>query len=117
MSKKHTKSRIHIPIYGRTLLVNITKNVKKEVRLIDKDAFEGQEVEAVVVEDKNGCINLIIHPRADINTICHESFHITSGVLEDAGLELGGNSEEAYAYLIGWVAEKVSKKLKNYNKK
>lgn len=117
MSRKKGKTRIHIPIYDRTILVNITKNIKKHVKLIDGGEFDGHDAEAVVVEDKDGVINLIIHPKADINTICHESFHITTGVLEAAGLDLVEGSEEAYAYLIGWVTERIDKKLRKYNKK
>jgi len=114
--KKKGKSSIYIPIYERTILVTITKKVDKAMRLIDK----GHEVddlgsEALVVEDDEGYINLIIHPKAKINTICHEAFHITSGVLEAAGMELVSGSEEAYAYLIGWVGEKIDEKLKKFN--
>lgn len=115
MSKKSGRSKIHIPIYDRTIRVNITKNIEKHVKLIDDGEFDGGDAYAVVIEDKDGYINLIIHPKANINTICHEAFHITSGVLEAAGLELVGGSEEAYAYLIGWLTEKIDKKLKQFN--
>mgnify|MGYP000347695341 CR=1 FL=1 len=70
----------------------------------------------MVIEDKDGCINLIFHPKSNINVICHESFHIVTGVLDDAGLQLNSGSEEAYSYLIGWLAEKIDKKLKKFNK-
>ena len=109
MSKKHKK--IKIPIYGRELRVVISKNIQTGLKQLGLEAFEGEEVEASVVEDPDGVINLVIQPDADINTICHESFHIANGILDDAGMKLCDNSEEAYAYLIGWVAEKVQKEL------
>ena len=116
MSKKKGTSSIHIPIYERTILVTITKKVDKAVMLMDKDhEKDGEGAEALVIEDYKGYINLIIHPKAKINTICHESFHITTGVLEAAGMELNSGSEEAYTYLIGWVAEKIDKKLRKFN--
>ncbi len=110
MSKKHKK--IKIPIYGRELRIVVCDNVQTGLKKLGLDEFEGDEVEACVVEDQDGVINLVIQPDASINTITHEAFHITSGILDDVGMKLCDNSEEGYAYLIGWVAEKIDKELK-----
>ena len=112
MSKKRGK-KIIIPIFDRVLRVIVTDDVKTAIKEIDEHTPENEVVEATVIEDDDGDINLIIKPDADINTICHEAFHITSGILEDAGLTLTESSEEAYAYLVGWVAEKIQKVLTN----
>lgn len=110
MSKKDKK--IKIPIYGRELRIVICKDIQSGFKKLGLEDVNGDELEASVVEDDNGVINLIIRPDADINTICHESFHIANGVLDDAGMKLCDNSEEAYAYLVGWVAEQVQKEIK-----
>ena len=115
MSKKHKK--IKIPIYGRQLRIVICDNIQTGLKKLGLEVFDGEEVEASVVEDQDGIINLVISPDADINTICHESFHIANGILDDAGMKLCDNSEEAYAYLIGWVSEIVHNELTSHNKK
>jgi hypothetical protein len=110
MSKKHNK--IKIPIYGRELRIVIADNVQTGLKKLGLDEFEGDEVEACVVEDEDGVINLVIQPDAGVNTIAHEAFHIANGVLDDVGMKLCENSEEGYAYLIGWVAEQIEKTIK-----
>ena len=114
--QKKLKKKLRVPIYGRPLEIIITKNVEKALNKIYKDNVGG-DILGGVVEKSNGHIVIILEPKADINTICHESFHATVMILGDCGLELGDKSEEAYAYLIGWVAEKINKQLKVWNSK
>lgn len=40
-----------------------------------------------------------------INTVAHESMHITQDILEYCGIPLTRDSSEIYAFTIGWVAE------------
>lgn len=107
MKMKKVKTRI--PIYDRGLIIIITKDVNSALFDVAPEEYDEDESEseATVVNDKKGRMNLIIVPDANINTICHESFHIALTTLEDAGMELTHSSEEAYAYLVGWVAEEI----------
>ena len=111
MSKKEGV-KIRIPIYDRGMIISVTKNINKSLKKFGFDDNEGEVVEGTVVEDDNGNIHVFIGPDANINVICHEAFHVTRNVLESAGLELSDSSEEAFAYLNGWVAEKIQKIIK-----
>lgn len=112
MSRKRLGTKVKIPIYGRDLNIIVIDDVHEGLKSIGIDDPNDADVEASVVEDPDGTIHLIISPDADINTICHEAFHITSGVLSDAGMGLCDKSEEGYAYLIGFIAEKIVKVIK-----
>lgn len=112
MSKK-TK-RVKIPIYERTLVIIITDEV--DDTLADEGHVDGDPAEASVIVNDDGDIVVIIRPDANTNTICHEAFHVTYEVLKSAGMKLGGKSEEAYAYLIGFVAEKIENEIIKHNK-
>ena len=46
------------------------------------------------------------------SVITHEAFHATYHILEGKGLQLSDSSEEAFAYLIGHITEKVHKIIK-----
>lgn len=41
----------------------------------------------------------------------HETYHLAGDILYNRGIPYTYSSEEAYAYLGGWLFEKVSKKL------
>lgn len=47
------------------------------------------------------------------NTITHESVHAAYEILKTAGITLSSETEEAYAYLSGWISQCVSKTYKN----
>jgi hypothetical protein len=110
------KTRVTIPIYDRTLNIIITEDINYGLESIGIDVNEGDEIEASVIEDPDGKINLIINPKANINTICHESFHIANTILKEAGLTLSDSSEEAYAYLVGWVGDKINTAINKTNR-
>jgi len=117
MSKILGKKKFKVPIYGRIVRIVVTKDIKLGLRSVDVDADEEDNtMEGCVVEGSDGIINLVIRPKSDINTITHEAFHITTGILSDAGLKLCDNSEEAYAYLIGFICEKICDTIRNIKK-
>lgn len=41
----------------------------------------------------------------DINIISHEAFHVTCAIMEQVGIPFIEDTEEAFAYLIGFIAE------------
>lgn len=41
----------------------------------------------------------------DINIIAHESFHVTCSIMNHVDITLSDDSEEAFAYLIGFITE------------
>ena len=48
----------------------------------------------------------------DYGTLQHEIFHATTFILDKIGMEMSlYKSDEAYAYLIGWLTTKIYNKL------
>lgn len=45
----------------------------------------------------------------DVSTLAHEALHAAYDILKNVGIPLGNDSEEAYAYLISHITEKVLK--------
>lgn len=45
--------------------------------------------------------------------VAHEIFHCAAGILDYIGIPLGSKSEEAYAYLIGYITRQFYENLKN----
>jgi hypothetical protein len=43
--------------------------------------------------------------------LAHEIFHCAAGILDRAGVSHTDESEEAYAYLIGWLTRKIYSKI------
>lgn len=52
-----------------------------------------------------------------IATFAHEVFHVVSGTLRKAGLQLTNKSEEAYAYLTSYIIREFYKQLNKKLKK
>lgn len=46
-----------------------------------------------------------------INTITHEVFHFVKRILKTKGLKLTNSSEEAYAYLTGYINGEIYEKM------
>lgn len=47
----------------------------------------------------------------DINTLTHEAFHITVYLLEGKGVKFDINNHEQYAYLNGYINQKIFETL------
>ena len=45
-----------------------------------------------------------------IGTFSHEIFHLTATILQDAGVKMSDDSEEAWAYLYGYLFGKLYEK-------
>lgn len=60
---------------------------------------------------------IIVPPDASTSTVAHESFHATAKVMYDIGSNLSDESEEPYAYLVGYITNLVVMTLQAYDKK
>lgn len=58
---------------------------------------------------------LVCRDNISLSDLSHEAFHLTSGAMRFIGCDLNEGSEEAYAYLHGFVFGEIAKKL-NYKK-
>lgn len=54
------------------------------------------------------------HSHRQYATLAHEIFHAATMILQKAGVQLTENSEEAAAYLIGYITEKTLDALNPY---
>ena len=49
--------------------------------------------------------------------IAHEAFHATLAIMKQKGCKLTEESEEAYAYLLDYIVQEITKMLAGYIKK
>ena len=66
------------------------------------DKISGEDCEIIV-------INKLKNTNDDINTFAHESFHAAVDVLESCNINLSEDTNEVFAYLIGYFTECVNK--------
>lgn len=63
------------------------------------------------------CGNVVIWVnRCDIRAIAHEVFHAVYFVMDKVGIMLTNCSDEAFAYLAGYIGEQVFDAIKNETK-
>lgn len=74
----------------------------------NSDDFYGQTVPL----DNGSVIIAIYNPECIYNTIPHEVFHAVHMYLDFLGMELTNESQEAYAYLTGYLNQKIFEQLK-----
>lgn len=48
-----------------------------------------------------------------LSVLVHEIFHVAVAICRRAGMDFSDDSEEAYAYLAGWIARKIFQKLRD----
>ena len=106
--------KIEVPIYGLTLKVTFCfecyqKELGYETRETEGSTFRKGGVITLFLKSKDGGVSL--------NTVAHESFHVADYIGEAVGLEFQPDgANEQYAYLIGWVTDKVFDCLSLENK-
>ena len=122
---------INVPIYGSTVIVSINqtddellKSVMKARGLTDKTLAKLFISQVMRTESKTlgltshiegVCIVRVfdeLKTPEEYNTLVHELFHATDFILDHRGMSLVNGSEEAYAYLIGFLMEKTMEACK-----
>jgi hypothetical protein len=54
-------------------------------------------------------INKLYNTTDDINTFAHEAFHAAADILDSCHIKLSDDTNEVFAYLIGYFTECVNK--------
>ena len=113
------KKKLDVPIYRRKIQAYIGYSydelqsaIKKEFGItvdgIEKDTHRGA---VYTLENKTRGIKCLVFwcefPK-DIESFSHEVFHLTATILQDAGVTLTEESEEAWAYLYGYLYSKLA---------
>lgn len=108
------KKKIKLPIYNQfTITIIISNNITQEIVNITKQE-SNINYRGVFAYKQNG-LDLILGFDSDYITqgvIAHECFHATAYILDYVGINLAGESEEAYSYLLGYLVEEVNKLIK-----
>ena len=65
------------------------------------DKETGEDCEVIV-------INSLVGDCADVNTFAHEAFHAAADILEACHIKFTDDTNEVYAYLIGYLTECVA---------
>lgn len=109
-------AHIRIPTYGRTLNVLVTNNLKKSLK---KHGLEGlmewqQDYRAFFTwhEDDGIKYPFIVFNKESVTShevVAHEALHATAFILEDSGINFCEETEEAYAYLLGYIVGEIHK--------
>ena len=112
---------IPVDIYNTDLLLVIGTTEDLENAL--KEHFgeeEGEKGYALMAEDISdislgrsallecGAVALWMPDASDKATMAHEIFHIATYIMEKVGIRLSHDSDEAYAYLIGYITRKIN---------
>lgn len=127
MVRKYT---IHIPIYEQILkvyigdeMVEAERSFIKDYELLDNvpDNMK-RAVTGTVTNSQKGLRHhymLYTSNSIEANTIAHESVHCAIEVLENVNVIITGDNDEALAYLVGFLVEKLFEIKEKYeqNKK
>lgn len=102
------KKTVKIPIYRHLKVVFvITEDIKGFYNsVVKKD--DGLDCEGLFFEHYN-FLYICVKPNVSAGTIAHECFHATAYVMDNIGCDLKEESEEPYAYLLGWFVDEFEK--------
>jgi hypothetical protein len=79
--------------------------------------FNKDGVSAVFHFDGGSDISVIWISFLEDDIIAHECLHATSSVLQEAGLKHTEETEEVYAYYLGFLVRKINENIEKRNKK
>lgn len=110
------KTKINIPIYFGYLIIIFTKDVTKVDKKYDL-GLEDNYYPAFVKgkRNKEGISQYYMVfdvKHIDHETITHEVTHCANWIFHDRKITLDFLNDEPYAYLVGWITDKVYKSAK-----
>lgn len=102
------KFRIPLPLYCTNVDVYLTREAFLK-GTGEKECAEAEDIDGCVSKmGMHAAVGLFSH---DPDTICHEMFHATAHILGTRGMALSPSSEEAYAYMIGFLVGETHSQL------
>lgn len=129
MSKEKNSYLIDLAIFKRNLLVIFgdKEQLIKEVRKYHTEeelegvleGFTFKEDGKTVYDAKFNTFFIWMPEKPktaqEAGTLAHEVFHATCAMLENIGMSLSDDSEEAYAYTIGFITEKLNEAMLTFS--
>lgn len=119
--------KFKIPIYNRTVIYQHGERdeLEKYLERHFKSKTAANDIADHVSWETLGCVvsspemdEIIIHMHRlpddfkMYGTLAHEIFHVVNNIADRAGLKLNDGSDEAYAYLTGYITETIYRELK-----
>lgn len=125
MPKDEFQSFIKNDVYPFSLVVATSvsdlKEINKKYQSIDREELKARKCSEAttypVFERKTNksAVCIVFNSKPTIRLITHESLHATYLVLSIlCHIPLNDYTDECYAYLIGWIAEKINESV-NFN--
>lgn len=119
----HKTSIIEIPIYETKVKITLVDSMYNYFKLKNytyqkhwkKEEIEG--IRALVANTNDYKVkynyDVIFHINSfGLDALAHEVFHLTKYIMEYIGTTLSDDSEEAWAYLTGYLFETIRKEIK-----
>jgi hypothetical protein len=110
------EKKVRIPHYGPDLILKLI--VADDIAQFCKDKVEQdldlQSIGGGALLEWPMCVIMLRDDYVDFTTIGHELEHVVSKILRKVGMVECDESEEAYAYLSGWVLNWVMKTLQDW---
>jgi hypothetical protein len=113
-------------IYPSDIVVFVDSSNKEIKKTMRKHGYDDKDISQVLSKLKK-CVNarcemmkdglVFIFLKSNVkdfySKVCHESFHATTFILDRVGVKLKlGISDEAYAYLMGFITAEIFKNIK-----
>lgn len=109
-------------VYPFDVLVSISQSDDEVVRIlkglgvdVDLECIRLKGIgKCTMLESGKTIIRLKHYPNTPVgkSTLAHEVYHAVCFLMDHIGMRMSSDSEEAYAYLIGYLTEKIYEKLK-----
>lgn len=127
-NKKEVKEKgilenIEIPVFRMVVNVMIHDTCEEAVKLshrmrkIYKAYRWNNMIGCYVYNEEKNIHAIVLSKGADVDTVSHECFHAVMKMLQIKGVVYCEESEETFAYLLGYLTGKVWELNKQYNKK
>jgi len=104
--------KIRVPIYNAYILLIISKNLVRDMAKYTDDVSSGDR--ALTIHFNSPLKYVVGFERQTIchQYISHEACHVTHRIMMDTGIDHTLIADEAEAYLIGYIVNKIYKIVK-----
>lgn len=109
------KYSYNIPIYYGKLNVLVGENLTELAGKYKIHLSCDVNTWLAFVAIEYGVYSVLLRPSANPRVVAHESVHIVNAIFKDVYIKLDIDNDEPYAYMLGWVVEKIHNSLNKYN--
>lgn len=102
------KKRIRVSLYNCHITVSINDTITEGFKELNCSTDSNPEdFNAVTINFYNGSIAVLLTRKSTIGTITHECSHVVNRIFDHIGYSLDMKNDEAHAYLLEWITQKV----------